>query len=278
MGLFGTIGKMAGSKVVKKVEGELAKKQNREQTIKYSSYIKNNIYRIRKELTDLQNNTKILVEEIASRKNTKIPFKERGEFKKTKEQASKNLQYLYLSKDFFTILSKNASGIELRSEELMLITKFAPYFDGTPVIEVSDEESDDSLFGDLKEVGRDLMSIFVSPKKDTSHFDFHEYLYRYREKIEDFVIPDVDNAVESFITTTSAQEASSPSIPEMALKNSDSIDKIDCPNCRAQFSANSKFCPECGSKIETRNSLFCSHCGQSIKLDAKFCSNCGSKI
>ena len=41
MGLFGMIGKMAGSKVVEKVEDELTKKQNREQTSKYCTYIKN---------------------------------------------------------------------------------------------------------------------------------------------------------------------------------------------------------------------------------------------
>ena len=43
MGLFGAIGKMAGSKVVEKVEGELTKKQNREQTSGYCNYIKNNM-------------------------------------------------------------------------------------------------------------------------------------------------------------------------------------------------------------------------------------------
>ena len=41
MGIFGVIGKMAGSKIVEKVEDELTKKQNREQTSGYAKYYKN---------------------------------------------------------------------------------------------------------------------------------------------------------------------------------------------------------------------------------------------
>lgn len=40
MGIFGVLGKMAGSKVIEKVEDELTKKQNREQTSGYCNYIK----------------------------------------------------------------------------------------------------------------------------------------------------------------------------------------------------------------------------------------------
>lgn len=52
-------------------------------------------------------------------------------------------------------------------------------------------------------------------------------------------------------------------------------DKIVCPKCRATILANSKFCSECGQKL---NSLkFCSQCGAKIDESAKFCSECGAK-
>lgn len=55
MGIFGVIGKMAGSKIVDKVEDELTKKQNREQTNGYCKYIKTNLVRISKMIADLEN-------------------------------------------------------------------------------------------------------------------------------------------------------------------------------------------------------------------------------
>ena len=39
MSILGTLGKMAGSKALEKVEDELTKKQNREQTSSYCNYI-----------------------------------------------------------------------------------------------------------------------------------------------------------------------------------------------------------------------------------------------
>ena len=77
MGLFGMIGKMAGSKVVEKVEDELTKKQNREQTSKYCVYINNNLTRVCKLLADLLNETQGLVGEITSMKGVKMSFREK---------------------------------------------------------------------------------------------------------------------------------------------------------------------------------------------------------
>ena len=78
MGLFGMIGKMAGSKVVEKVEDELTKKQNREQTSKYCVYINNNLTRVCKLLADLLNETQGLVGEITSMKGVKMSFREKS--------------------------------------------------------------------------------------------------------------------------------------------------------------------------------------------------------
>ena len=160
MGIFGVIGKMAGSKIVDKVEDELTKKQNREQTSGYCKYIKTNLVRISKMIADLENETKTLIEQIQANKGVKLSFREKGDFRKTKEKANKNLEYLYLVRDFFTALAKNASGLILKNEELMLVTKFAPYFDGVPVLDVDDDEdSDDSVLGAFKEVGEQFKEV-----------------------------------------------------------------------------------------------------------------------
>ena len=66
MGLFGTIGKMAGSKVFEKVENELMKKQNREQSGGYCNYIKTNIVRICKMISELEGETNTLIGSVSS--------------------------------------------------------------------------------------------------------------------------------------------------------------------------------------------------------------------
>lgn len=281
MGIFGVIGKMAGSKIVDKVEDELTKKQNREQTSGYCKYIKTNLVRISKMIADLENETKTLIEQIQANKGVKLSFREKGDFRKTKEKANKNLEYLYLVRDFFTALAKNASGLILKNEELMLVTKFALYFDGVPVLDVDDDEdSDDSVLGAFKEVGQELKEAFISSKKGSNHFDFDEYLYRYSEKIEEYIMPDIDSAIESFNSVMVAQEATATPVAEtpVAVASAASSEEIECPNCHTKLAANAKFCPECGNKVEAKKPAFCTECGEPINPGSKFCSSCGTKI
>ena len=281
MGIFGVIGKMAGSKIVDKVEDELTKKQNREQTSGYCKYIKTNLVRISKMIADLENETKTLIEQIQANKGVKLSFREKGDFRKTKEKANKNLEYLYLVRDFFTALAKNESGLILKNEELMLVTKFAPYFDGVPVLDVDDDEdSDDSVLGAFKEVGQELKEAFISSKKGSNHFDFDEYLYRYSEKIEEYIMPDIDSAIESFNSVMAAQEATATPVAEtpVAVASAASSEEIECPNCHTKLAANAKFCPECGNKVEAKKPAFCTECGEPINPGSKFCSSCGTKI
>ena len=37
----------------------------------------------------------------------------------------------------------------------MFVSKFAPYFDGIPVLDMDDEDSDDSILGEFKEIGQE---------------------------------------------------------------------------------------------------------------------------
>ena len=290
MGLFGMIGKMASSKVVEKIKvveklekvaDELNTKQNHEQTSQYFVYINNNLMRVCKLLADLLNETRGLVGEITSMKGVKMSFREKGDFGKIKDKANKNLRYLYLARDFFTALSKNASGILLKDEELMLVSKFAPYFDGVPVLDIVDEDRDYSVLGAFKEVGQELMSAFVSSKKSPKHFDFKEYMFRYYEKLEEFIIPDIESAVESFKNAMASQESpTSASMPSTSIvaPTLSAVEEIECPNCRAKLNANSKFCLECGNKIEIKKTAFCTQCGEPVAQGAKFCANCGTKV
>ena len=47
-----------------------------------------------------------------------------------------------------------------------------------------------------------------------------------------------------------------------------------CPNCKAQLSADVKFCDHCGTKLGRK----CPNCGADVKLNSAFCSECGEKL
>ena len=49
-----------------------------------------------------------------------------------------------------------------------------------------------------------------------------------------------------------------------------------CPNCQAQISAQSKFCPECGNTVPQGKA--CTKCGSMLAPGAKFCPECGTPV
>ena len=49
---------------------------------------------------------------------------------------------------------------------------------------------------------------------------------------------------------------------------------IVCPNCKAQLSADTKFCDHCGTKLGRK----CPNCGAEVKQNSVFCSECGEKL
>ena len=101
-------------------------------------------------------------------------------------------------------------------------------------------------------------------------------MYRYEEKIEEFIIPDVDCAIESFKAAMAIEEpaAVAPITTEPAAE----AEQIACANCGTMIAANAKFCLECGNKIEIKKPSFCTQCGEPIVEGAKFCAACGAKI
>lgn len=244
MGLFDILSKKNGSKGVENLDEEAVKRQNRAQTSQYCDYIKSNFARVCQLLSDLKNGTQELINQISSKKGVKLSFREKGDLRKTKEKANKNLQYLYLSRDFFIALSKNASGIALQSEELTLVTKFAPYFDGVPVLDVEDD-SDESVLGAFKEVGRELRSAFVSTPKASKHFDFEDYMCRYEEKLDEFAMPDLDSAIESFKNVTALED---PSDTKATQPKAVAV----CPCCGANLNGSGTIgeCEYCGTPLK----------------------------
>jgi len=53
---------------------------------------------------------------------------------------------------------------------------------------------------------------------------------------------------------------------------------VACPQCGNQVPVGSKFCNNCGAKIEAAGKQFCSQCGAELPPGSKFCGNCGAKV
>lgn len=71
----------------------------------------------------------------------------------------------------------------------------------------------------------------------------------------------------------------SANISEAQRKTVDEPNKIVCKSCSANIKEGSKFCPECGTKVEVvHKNKFCPECGTPAPDGTKFCMECGSKI
>ena len=56
-------------------------------------------------------------------------------------------------------------------------------------------------------------------------------------------------------------------------------DGIICPSCGKENAVNTKFCGECGSKLEAKpQPKSCPSCGTTVPDGVKFCNDCGAKI
>lgn len=53
---------------------------------------------------------------------------------------------------------------------------------------------------------------------------------------------------------------------------------LKCPQCSTVVGEGVKFCPECGCPIAEPKPTICSKCGTEIEEGEKFCSNCGTPV
>lgn len=62
----------------------------------------------------------------------------------------------------------------------------------------------------------------------------------------------------------------------LSAENWKEVIRASCPSCGGALEKNSKFCPECGEKLNLAK--FCPECGEKLNDNAKFCISCGTKL
>ena len=272
MGLFIKFTQTIAEEVSKKTAKKITEEQKQLSLVKQAKallkYTTNNFEQFCNIVQNLEQETKDLIEQISSLQNQSLSFNEKRNLKKLKNQAKENLQYLYLSTSYFIYLSKVVNDVSLKNNEYTFIIKFSPFFDGKKVLEIyENEDYDDSVLGQLKQIGKEFTETFIS---STPHFDLETFLYDYEEKIHDLIIPNIQAEMERFENSVfPAQKRATPPMP--------TEEEINCPTCQRKLGKNEKFCPECGTKIEPPKFKFCCQCGTKLPDDVKFCSECGNK-
>lgn len=265
-------------KMSKEEKEEYKRKQMQEEVNGYLEYTKLNFERICSIVNDLKEDTISLIQKIKSYEGRKLGFKEKGELRKNSEKAKDNLRYLYLIKDYFVAVTKLSTALPLKLEQCYLIIKFGPYFDGTPVLDLDDDDYDESNMGVFKMIGETFKEAFIGGSSQST-FDFNSYLYeRYNDQIEAYKVPDVDSVIVTFKNSIISKTSSDNFATNSIVGHVESNDFIECPNCKAKVNKDAKFCPECGTKIKINKTTFCSECGNPITPGTKFCPNCGHKI
>jgi hypothetical protein len=91
-----------------------------------------------------------------------------------------------------------------------------------------------------------------------------------------------DLAVE--MSAAQASKAVQEVWEKAATSDEEKVDAMDfkqtvratCPQCEAPLAANTKFCPNCGTKIKVES--FCTECGAKLPPGVKFCPEFGAKV
>lgn len=262
------------------------REQERKQSVdNYLGFIRLHFNRIEKTILTLKNDAEKMKEQILVKRNSNLSFSEKRKLKELEYECIDSIKYLYLSKDYLMFLTKFASGINLNEEETSLVIKFTRFFDGVKVIEVEEydeDDDDDSIFGEFKDMAKEIGEVFYKPKSSSSKpkkpkpFYFSEYLDIYhREKVYALEIPDVNYALEIFKTTLGVVSVDNKP-QQTEVESNQSYTK--CPSCSAEVSIEDKFCHECGEKMEVAKPMFCGQCGKALEIGTKFCPSCGHKV
>lgn len=302
MGIFGKFGSTKNDIKVAKYEYKKAKLESKEKekqakldekTSKTQQLASNansalehtelNFEKISQKISNLCDDTSNLINRKEDLSGRKLSRDEKRELSDVENQVYDNLRYLYLTRDYFTYLTRLVSGATLTDEQLALIVKLNPYFDGVPVLDIEEnedsEDEDDSLFGAFKEIGMDFKEMFVSSKKVVGPFMLGEYVDdKYCDEIEENKIPDVETSLDSFSRAIERHSGEVFKKEEIKEESKPQEATITCPNCKAVLPADAKFCRQCGTKIEPPKPTFCMECGAQLNPGAKFCTKCGAKV
>lgn len=242
------------------------------------NYAKNNFESMREKVSSLYNETSELINKINDLKSHRLSRDEKKQLLEAQEEAPEKLEYLYLAKDYFIFLNRLANGMALKNEQMLLLVKFGPFFDGVDVLSDEDEDADYSLLADFKEIGRDFKEMFISSKKQLSDFNLRDYVEeKYCDEITDLKLPEIETTLNTFEKL--ANKENTNKVEEATKDTHQESEKTqECPNCHCLLPETAKFCIKCGTKIEPQGPAFCMECGSSLRPGAKFCSKCGAKI
>ncbi len=244
-----------------------------EESKNYLNYVIKKYAFFSKNVNSLVESTNELLEFIKSKENEKLGFKEKGEVRKKKEEASENIKYLCMIREFFVILTKMNHDLVLKADDYLFVIKFAPYFEGKKVLDEYDDEYDDSIAGEFKNMWGEIKEEFVGKKKGERKFSFEYYLENYYDEIDKLVIPSLTETLMGFEESVNEKTVTHTTKTEIFS----TTEMCKCSKCGISINEGTKFCPECGNKIEATKPSFCVNCGTKIKPGVKFCPECGHK-
>lgn len=260
-----SVGKIVSDVAGRKIEKSEKKGEQEENVAKsIGQYAKSNSETYLSVIGKLFQETNALIAESDEMRKQKLRFSERRELSTKDAQVMENLKYLYLSKEYLSLLDKALNGVSLSDIQTVFIVRFSPFFDGRKVLNESyeEEETDNSFF-----------SAFKGTKKEklAREFDFDTVLSVYSKDIRARKVPDFEDVVKRF---SKIEEAPAQAEPEPRQAPREEKGET-CPNCGGSVPSGSKFCPSCGAPIV--RDRYCSQCGAKLAPGAKFCSSCGAK-
>jgi hypothetical protein len=252
---------------------DLANQASMEEAKNYLNFAIKKYSLFSKTVNALVESTNEILAFVKSKENEKLGLKDKGEVRRKREEASNNIKYLYMIREFFGILTKMSHGLLLKTDDYSFVIKFSPYFDGKKVLDELDDDDNDSIAGEFKSMWGEIKEEIVGKKKENRKFSFEHYVENYYDEIDKLVMPSLTETLAGFEESVNEKKVTQTT----KVDNSSTTGICKCSYCGASINEGIKFCPECGNKVEAAKPAFCVECGSEIKPGVKFCPECGHK-